>query len=126
MNQFVKRLRTPPNTPEFRGARPRRYERSTRGDMVIERDLRVPTRAGFDLWIDLFRPAEPGGPLPVLAAWTPYGKHDPAPLATIYPTSGVKAEWQSDLTIFEAPDPVYWTSQGYAVIAADTPGTWYA
>jgi len=126
MNQFVKRLRTPPNTPEFRGARPRQYERSTRGDMVIERDLRVPTRAGFDLWIDLFRPAEPTGPLPVLVAWTPYGKHDPAPLATIYPTSGVQAEWQSELTIFEAPDPVYWTSQGYAVITADTPGTWYA
>jgi len=129
MDKFVKRLRRPPNSPEFRGARPRHYERSLRDGMVIERDLRVPTRAGFDLWIDLFRPDDSAGPvepLPVLIAWTPYGKHDPAPLATLYPASGVKAEWQSDLTIFEAPDPVYWTSQGYAVIAADTPGTWFA
>lgn len=126
MGDYVERLRTPPNTPEFRGARPRRYERSVRDSMTIERDLRVPTRAGFDLWIDLFRPAEPSGPVPVLVAWTPYGKHDPAPLATLFPASGVKAEWQSDLTIFEAPDPLYWTGKGYAVIAADTPGTWYA
>lgn len=120
------RTRPPLNTPEFRGARPRRYERETRGDIAIERDVAVPTRAGFNLYADLFRPAEPVGPLPVLVVWTPYGKHDPAPLATIFPASGVKAEWQSDLTIFEAPDPAYWTARGYAVVIADIPGTWYA
>jgi len=94
--------------------------------MLIQRDLCVPTRAGFNLWIDLFLPANVTGPIPVLIAWTPYGKHDPAPLAKLFPTAGVEAEWQSDLTIFEAPDPVYWTSKGYAVITADTPGTWFA
>jgi predicted acyl esterase len=122
----LERLRIPPNTPEFRGARPRRYERTVRDGMVIERDIQVPTRAGFHLWVDLFRPVEAGDPVPPLVVWTPYGKHDPAPLATLYPSCGVKAEWQSDLTIFEAPDPVYWTSKGYAVVIADTPGTWYA
>jgi len=126
MGNYVERLRKPLNSPEFRGARPRRYERSLRGDMMIERDVRVPTRAGFDLWVDVFRPTNAQGPVPVLVSWTPYGKHDPAPLAEIFPASGVEAEWQSDLTIFEAPDPVYWTAQGYAIVIADTPGSWYA
>jgi predicted acyl esterase len=120
------RLRAPLNSPEFRGARERRYERIVEGGMVIERDLRVPTRFGFDIWIDLFRPLDQSLKTPVLVAWTPYGKHDPAPLAILYPASGVQAEWMSDHTIFEAPDPVYWTARGYAVINADVPGTWFA
>ncbi|MBB5987525.1 CocE/NonD family hydrolase [Sphingobium lignivorans] len=123
---YRERLRAPLNSPEFRGARARRYERTVESGMVIERDVRVPTRFGFDILIDLFRPAGAQSDLPVLVAWTPYGKHDPAPLATLFPTSGVQAGWMSDYTIFEAPDPVYWTARGYAVITADVPGTWYA
>jgi predicted acyl esterase len=123
---YRERLRSPLNAPEFRGARTRRYERIVEGDMVIERDLRVPTRFGFDIWIDLYRPADESLKTPVLVAWTPYGKHDPAPLAILYPASGVQAEWMSDHTIFEAPDPAYWTARGYAVINAEVPGTWYA
>lgn len=123
---YRERLRAPLNSPEFRGARERRHERIVADGMVIERDLRVPTRFGFDLWIDLYRPVDENAKTPVLVAWTPYGKHDPAPLATLYPASGVKAEWMSDHTIFEAPDPVYWTARGYAVINAEVPGTWYA
>ncbi|BAK68159.1 putative hydrolase [Sphingobium sp. SYK-6] len=123
---YRERLRASLNSPEFRGARARRYERTVESGMVIERDVRVPTRFGFDIWIDLFRPVEAQGDLPVLVAWTPYGKHDPAPLATLFPASGVQPGWMSDYTIFEAPDPVYWTARGYAVITADVPGTWYA
>jgi putative CocE/NonD family hydrolase len=62
----------------------------------------------------------------VLIAWTPYGKHDPAPIAVIYPASGAKVEWMSDHTIFEAPDPVYWCAHGYAILTIDIPGLWYA
>jgi predicted acyl esterase len=123
---YRERLRAPLNSPDFRGARPRRYERSVVNGMIVERDVRVPTRFGFDIWIDLFRPEGERGELPVLVAWTPYGKHDPAPLATIFPASGVQEGWMSDFTIFEAPDPVYWTARGYAVITADLPGTWFA
>lgn len=119
------RLRTPLSTPEFRGARPRQYTEEVVGGMKIERDVKVPTRCGHTLYVDVFRPADAVS-VPPLVVWTPYGKHDPAPLATIYPASGVKAEWQSDLTIFEAPDPVYWVGQGYAVVIADTLGTWYS
>ncbi|MGD9812598.1 MAG: CocE/NonD family hydrolase, partial [Sphingobium sp.] len=126
MGDDGERWRKPLNTPEFRGARPRQYEKTEIDGMIIERDVLVPTRFGFDLYVDLFRPAHADGPVPPLVVWTPYGKHDPVPLAKLYPTSGVKAEWQSDYTIFEAPDPVYWTRQGYAVVIADVPGTWYA
>ncbi len=94
--------------------------------MLIERDVQVPTRFGFDVYVDVFRPADERAPVPPLVAWTPYGKHDPAPLATLYPGCGVKAEWMSRYTIFEAPDPLHWVARGYAVITADIPGTWYA
>jgi predicted acyl esterase len=102
------RLRKPLNSPEFRGAKPRKLSRTIENGMLIERDLQVPTRFGFDVYVDIFRPADQSAPVPPLIAWTPYGKHDPAPLATLYPGCGVKAEWVSRYTIFEAPDPLYW------------------
>ena len=119
------RYRQPLNTPEARGARPRHYSRDSTLGMIIERDVQIPTRFGFSLYADVFRPAEEL-PAPPLLAWTPYGKHDPAPLARIYPDSGVQADWLSDLTIFEAPDPVFWVGHGYAVVTIDIPGVWYA
>lgn len=122
----IDRTRRPLNTPAFRGARPRQYSRTIEAGMLVERDLRVPTRFGYDIFIDLFRPIDTDVPMPPLIAWTPYGKHDPAPIGKIYPTSGVQVDWMSDYTIFEAPDPVYWVGQGYAVITADIPGTWNA
>jgi len=120
------RLRRPLNSPESRGAKPRKFSRTTESGMLIERDVEVPTRCGFGLYVDVFRPADQGVPVPPLIAWTPYGKHNPAPLAALYPGSGVKAEWMSHYTIFEAPDPLYWVTRGYAVITADIPGSWYA
>jgi predicted acyl esterase len=119
------RFRQPLNSPEQRGARPRLYHRELARGMLIERDVEIPTRFGYALYADVFRPAS-GAAAPPLLAWTPYGKHDPAPLAQIYPASGVQPEWMSDLTIFEAPDPVFWVSQGYAVITIDIPGVWHA
>src|SRR5277367_1910684 len=113
------------NSPEFRGARARRHSVEIRGGMRIERDVEIPTRFGYALYADIFRPAD-GDPVAPLLAWTPYGKHDPAPLAKIYPASGVKSEWLSELTIFEAPDPEYWVPLGYAIVTIDIPGVWYA
>lgn len=54
----------------------------------------------------------------------PYGKHNPAPLLQIYPNSGTERSWISDYTGFEAPDPLYWTRYGFAVVMVDVPGTW--
>lgn len=126
MTGYLERLRRPLNSPEFRGGRPRRYERAVSDGMIVERDVEVPTRFGFTIYVDLFRPEDEDVPVPPLVVWTPYGKHDPTPLAKLYPASGVQEEWQSDLCIFEAPDPAYWVPRGYAVIHADTPGNWFA
>lgn len=120
------RFRQPLNTPELRGARPRSYSREVTHNMIIERDVEIPTRFGYSLYADVFRPVEEMVKAPSLLAWTPYGKHDPAPLAKIYPASGVHADWLSNLTIFEAPDPVFWVGNGYAVVTIDIPGVWYA
>jgi predicted acyl esterase len=119
------RFRRPLNTPEARGARPRQYSREITRGMIIERDVQIPTRFGYSLYCDVFRPADEKRAPPLLA-WTPYGKHDPALLARIYPDSGVQTEWLSNLTIFEAPDPVFWVAQGYAVVTIDIPGVWHA
>jgi uncharacterized protein len=48
-----------------------------------------------------------------------------APIGKLFPKSGVLPEHTSDYTAFEAPDPMYWTRHGYAIIVADCPGTWY-
>ncbi|WP_166791225.1 CocE/NonD family hydrolase [Cryobacterium sp. Hh7] len=93
--------------------------------MIIDRDVEIATRAGRTVQADVYRPlsTDPAG---VIIAWSPYGKHDPAPIAQIYPASGVLPEHMSDLTTFEGPDSVFWVPRGYAVVIADIPGTWFA
>ena len=86
------RFRQPLNSPEQRGARPAALQSArSRAACVIERDVEIPTRFGYALYADVFRPLTEAASVPPLLAWTPYGKHDPAPLAKIYPASGVQA-----------------------------------
>ena len=118
-------FRPPRSTPESRHGVPPHPRSETRDDMVIDRDVEVITRAGRTVQADVYRPPS-GEPAGVLIAWSPYGKHDPAPIGKIYPASGVLPEHMSDLTTFEGPDPVYWVPRGYALVIADIPGTWYA
>lgn len=93
--------------------------------MIIDRDMVIPTTAGRTVVADVYRP-DSELPAPVLVAWSPYGKHNPAPIGVIYPRSGVLPEHIGELTTFEAPDPDYWIPHGYAVLIADIPGTWNA
>lgn len=117
--------RPPRSTPESRRGAPPKPRQETAPGMLIDRDQEIETRAGRTVQADVYRP-ESGEPAGVLIAWSPYGKHDPAPIGQIYPTSGAKPEWMSDLTTFEGPDPVFWVPRGYALVIADIPGTWYA
>ena len=119
------RFRPPRSTPESRRGVPPRPRTETLPDMLIDRDVEVETRAGHSVQADVYRPLS-GEPAGVLIAWSPYGKHDPAPIGKIYPASGVLPEHMSDLTTFEGPDPEFWVPRGYALIIADIPGTWYA
>ncbi len=121
---FTYRFRPPLNAPESRGGKPPEYRRTIEHGMIVERDVQVPTRFGFDLYIDVFRPTDETKPAAPLIGWGPYGKHVPAPVGKLYPASGVLPEHTSEYTAFEAPDPLYWVPRGYSIINADIPGTW--
>src|SRR6266700_5111679 len=99
-------------------------KRITRG-VTLDRDVPVPLRDGVHLMANVFRPRAPG-PVPVLMSVTPYGKDAlPDRVSTLLMRlSGVRfgkldcSKW----TGFEAPDPLFWTKAGYAIVQADARG----
>ena len=99
------------------------YSETTDAGMRIQRNVTVPMRDGKLLRVDLYRPDHADGPLPVLIAWSPYGKHGQLDWR-YWPGDDVPTEDLSPYTCFETPDPAYWTRHGYAVIMADARGTW--
>lgn len=98
-------------------------------EVTKDEDVEVRMRDGVVLRLNLFRPAGEG-PFPVILSAHPYGKdrvpkkkgdrwslnkqfrimNQPEPVLI------------SDQTSWEAPDPVWWVQQGYAVINLDTRG----
>lgn len=92
-------------------------------EMLIERNVTVPMGDGKHLRVDLYRPERAEGPLPVLIAWSPYGKHGQLDWR-YWPGNDVPTDELSAYTCFETPDPAYWTAQGYALIMADARGAW--
>ncbi|MDN5765929.1 MAG: CocE/NonD family hydrolase [Humibacillus sp.] len=98
-------------------------------DLRVDRDVAIPMTDGVTLRVNLYRP--PGDdPVPVILSAHPYGK-DNHPHRT-------RRGWSLNLqyrimnqsepvrfsseTGWEAPDPVWWVSQGYAVVNADVRG----
>jgi uncharacterized protein len=98
-------------------------------DIVIDRDAEVRARDGTVLRVNVFR--GPGvGPLPAIVSIHPYGK-DKLPARRgkrwTYPFQYRVARQPdpvcfSALTGWEAPDPVWWVEQGFAVVNADLRG----
>jgi uncharacterized protein len=100
------------------------------GSLVIERDVPVTTRDGTVLRVNVYRPTGPG-PFPVLLSAHPYGKDL---LLRKKRFGGYKVSLAyrllrqtnrirfSTLTGWEAPDPAWWTAQGYAVVNCDLRG----
>jgi predicted acyl esterase len=99
------------------------------GALTVMRDVPVVTRDGTTLRVNVFLPTNPG-PFPVLLSAHPYGK-DNLPTRRAF---GYRVNIQyrmlrqparvrfSALTTWEAPDPVWWAAQGYAVVNADLRG----
>lgn len=112
---------TPPETVE--GWPGMDFSESIQDGMLIQRNVTVPMRDGKLLRVDLYRPQHAAQPLPVLIAWSPYGKHGQLDWR-YWPGHDVPDEDLSAYTCFETPDPAYWARQGYAVIMADARGTW--
>ena len=102
---------------------PQDYVRRTERGLTIERNCRIPLRDGVEIFCDLYRPEGATANVPVLLAWGPYGKHA-LTNRVFWPRSGVDPEWLSDLTAFEAPDPLWWGGQGYGVAVVDPRGAW--
>ncbi len=86
--------------------------------MHIERDVRVTTRNGAPISVDVFRP-DGDAQVPVIASMSPYGKDVHWPER--YPL--FEAADRSEHAAWETPDPVWWADRGYAVVRADTRGT---
>ena len=103
------------------------YARYDESGLVIERNVPVRLRDGVRIFIDIYRPEGAAGlhGLPVLLGWSPYGKHNTADRLP-WPEADVMAGWMSPYTAFEAPDPLYWCRQGYAVVYPDPRGSWYS
>jgi predicted acyl esterase len=82
----------------------------------------VPLRDGRTLYVDVFRPGERDG-LPAVIEFAPFGKNRPAAW-DIFRDADVPADQIWPGTPFENHDPVDWAGDGFAMIHADSPGTW--
>lgn len=98
-------------------------------DVDVERDIAVPTRDGTALRINVFRHAG-AGPRPVILSIHPYGKDNLPKRRGNGWTFSIQYRILrqprpvtfSALTGWEAPDPVWWTAQGFVVVNADSRG----
>jgi predicted acyl esterase len=116
-------IRYLPGVPPEEGGCPPPAPRTEHADgMVIEYDTAVAMRDGVEIFIDVFRP-DSDEPVAPIIAWGPYGKHG-AVRYELFPNHGVDPSWTSRHTRFEAPDPLYWTRHGYAVVNVDPRGMW--
>jgi uncharacterized protein len=91
--------------------------------MTIDYDVAVPMRDGVKIYIDVYRPKREGK-YPVILAWSPYGKWNPIPYYELMGNCEVNRNDFSEYCTFEAPDPVYWSQNGFIVIYADIRGSW--
>lgn len=101
------------------------------GSVVVDHDVAVTTHDGTVLRVNVHRPVG-DGPLPVLLCAHPYGK-DTLPKRRRFGT-GYSVPFQyralrqtapvhfSSLTSWEAPDPAWWTAQGFVVVNCDLRG----
>lgn len=102
---------------------PTTFARWNERGLTIERNHRIRLCDGVEIFADLYRPEGAQQGVPILLAWGPYGKHA-LTNRVFWPRSGVDPDWLSDLTAFEAPDPVFWAGHGVGVAVVDPRGAW--
>lgn len=102
-------------------------------DVLVERDIPVPTRDGTMLQINAFRKSGDVS-RPVILSIHPYGKDNLPTLrgrkSTFPKQYRIMRQPEplafSDYTGWEAPDPAWWTAQGFIVVNADSRGCGHA
>ena len=92
-------------------------------DVVLDKDLAMRLRDETTIHLDVFRPVGTE-PVPVILAWSPYGKGQGTSLSVmgVFGLVGLSNGIVSGLEKFEAPDPAYWVEHGYAICNVDTRG----
>ena len=91
--------------------------------IIVAKNVAVPMSDGVTLRVNVFRPDHPA---PVVMSMTPYGKDNTPDCIGMLAMrlSGVRFGRLncSPMTGFESPDPLFWTSHGYAVVQGDARG----
>jgi predicted acyl esterase len=103
------------------------YSRRTEHRLVVERNVAVSMRDGVRLLVDVIRPAAAPGPFPVVLTYSPYGKHSRKSVEMFAgdgAAPGLAIGHHSHYTVWEGPDPAYWANHGFAVVNADSRGSW--
>ncbi|KAN0104342.1 alpha/beta-hydrolase [Hyaloscypha variabilis] len=98
--------------------------RSFQVSTVWEKDIEIQMRDGIKLRADIFRPSEATKKIPILMAYSPYGKSGTGyfSLDMIPGRVGIPKSQLSGFDSFEAPDPAEWTAHGYAIVNVDARG----
>lgn len=86
----------------------------------IIKDAEIETRHGL-LRADVFLPLGADATVPVLMSMSPYGKD--LFWGDKEPESYAKIDDHNPYMVYELPDPVTWTREGYAIVRVDSPGT---
>ncbi len=99
--------------------------------LAIDNNVAIPTRDGTALRANVYCPPD-GGPFAVLLCAHPYGKDNLPAKKKRGRGYSVSIQYRvlrqptrlrfSDLTGWEAPDPVWWTQRGFAVVNCDLRG----
>ncbi|GAB1218324.1 hypothetical protein ATERTT37_007578 [Aspergillus terreus] len=95
-------------------------------DTIFEKDIKIPLRDGTIIRADIFRPVGATQKLPILMAWSPYGKSGRGVFTVehVPGRAGVPRSKLSDYEKFEALDPAEWVARGYAVANIDSRGAY--
>ncbi|MEM6724284.1 MAG: CocE/NonD family hydrolase, partial [Bacteroidota bacterium] len=100
---------------------------SLKEQVTIERGIWITLEDGVKLSANIFQP-KTGGPFPVVLSFTAYDKDKgpdqyPPPLKAAYlDEHKFETIKVSPWTMWEAPDPAFWLSNGYAVVQVDSRG----
>ena len=97
--------------------------RSIPVEIVLDKDVAVTLRDGATVYVDVLRPVGTD-PVPVIVAWSPYGKSGGTSQNTtgVFAVVGLDNAIVSGLEKFEGPDPAYWCAHGYAICNPDARG----